>query len=266
MWVALTGGEECGLEGMRAFTRAHKDELDPFKTIVLAIDSVGKGDVRWVTSEGLTISFEMDARVTQLCEAIAEADSAEENRYRAAPLRHGYITDALAARVGGLRASAISCLEPGAITPANHHTPQDVPAAIDPGAMKRAANFTLDLVRALDRDLARTRAREPEEPAPSPKAAIAQEAPALMSEKLWEPSAETVEGSNMTAYMRWLEAEQRPQLRRRLRPPLGTGPSPRSRTSGARSGTTSKSRPTATPRPSWQTRTCPARNGSPAPA
>ena len=165
VWVVLTGGGECGLEGMRAFTRAHKDEFDPFKTIVLAIDSVGKGDVRWVTSEGLTISFEMDARVTQLCEAIAEADSAEENRYRAAPLRSAYMTDALAARVGGLRASAISCLEPGAITPANHHTPQDVPSALDPGALKRAANFSLDLIRALDRDLARTRQREPEETA-----------------------------------------------------------------------------------------------------
>jgi hypothetical protein len=165
VWVVLTGGEECGMEGMREFTRKHKDELDPFKTIVLAIDSVGKGDVRWVASEGLTISFEMDARVTQLCEAIAEADANEENRYRAAPLRHGYATDALAARVGGLRASAITCLEPGAITPANHHTPQDVPNAIDPQAMKRAANFTLDLVRALDRDLVRTQKRKPEEPA-----------------------------------------------------------------------------------------------------
>ena len=29
-----------------------------------------------------------------------------------------------------------------------------------------------------------------------------------MSERLWEPSAEVVEGSNMTAYMRWLEAER----------------------------------------------------------
>src|SRR5688572_28870378 len=29
-----------------------------------------------------------------------------------------------------------------------------------------------------------------------------------MSEKLWEPSAEAVERSNMTAYMRWLESER----------------------------------------------------------
>ncbi len=169
VWVVLTGGEECGLEGMRSFARTHKDELDPFKTIVLAIDSVGKGDVRWVTAEGMTISFEMDARVGQLCEAIAEADREDTNRYRAAALRHGFATDALAARVAGLRASTITCLEPGAITPANYHTPQDVPDAIDPQAMKRAANFTLDLIRALDRDLARTSKRTPEPEAESPR-------------------------------------------------------------------------------------------------
>ncbi len=169
VWVVLTGGEECGMEGMRSFTRSHKDELDPFKTIVLAIDSVGKGDVRWVVSEGLTISFDMDARTSQLCDAIAEADREGTNRYRAAPLRHGFATDALAARVAGLRASAITCREPGAITPANHHTPQDLPGAIDPKALDRAEGFTLDLIRALDKDLARVRERQPEPAAERPK-------------------------------------------------------------------------------------------------
>lgn len=168
VWVVLTGGEECGMEGMRSFTRTHKDELDPFKTIVLAIDSVGVGDVRWTVGEGMTVSFDMDVRVAQLSEAIAEADREGSNRYRAAPLRHGYATDALAARVGGLRASAITCLEPGAITPANFHTPRDVPGAIDPQALERAEGFTLDLIRALDRDLARARPKQPAEEPPAP--------------------------------------------------------------------------------------------------
>jgi len=168
VWVVLTGGEECGLEGMRSFVRTHKDELDPFKTIVLAIDSVGAGDVRWVVSEGMTVSFDMDARIAQLSEAIAEADREDSNRYRAGPLKHGYATDALAARVGGLRASAITCLEPGQITPANFHTPQDVPGAIDPQALERAESFTLDLIRALDRDLARARPTEETPSATSP--------------------------------------------------------------------------------------------------
>jgi hypothetical protein len=101
--------------------------------------------------------------------AIAEADREDTNRYRAAALRHGFATDALAARVAGLRANTITCLEPGAITPANHHTPQDMPDAIDPQALKRAANFTLDLIRALDRDLARTSKRAPEPQAEAPR-------------------------------------------------------------------------------------------------
>ena len=157
------------MEGMRSFARTHKDELDPFKTIVLVIDSVGRGDVRWVNAEGLTISFDMDARVSQLCEAIAEADRSDENRYRAAPLRHGYATDALAARVAGLRAGAITCLEPGAILPANHHTSGDVPDAIDPKALDRAEGFTLELIRALDRDLARTARKAKAEPELEPE-------------------------------------------------------------------------------------------------
>ena len=161
VWVVLTGGEECGMEGMRSFARSHKDELDPYKTIVLAIDSVGAGDVRWVTSEGMTISFEMDLRVDQLCEAIAEADAEGENRYRAGALHHGYATDALAARAAGLRASAITCLEPGAIVPANFHTMADTPEAIDPKALDRAEGFTLELIRALDRDLGRAEKRPP---------------------------------------------------------------------------------------------------------
>ncbi len=170
VWVVLTGGEECGREGMRSFVRTHKDELDPFKTIVLSIDSVGSGDVRWVVSEGLTISFEMDPRMDQLCEAIAEADREEGNRYRAAPHRHGFATDALAARVAGLRASAITCLDPGAIAPANHHSPADTPGAIDPAALERAEGFSLELIRALDRDLARTDKTTPTEDEPQESA------------------------------------------------------------------------------------------------
>ena len=209
VWVVLTGGEECGMEGMRSFARTHKDELDPFKTIVLAIDSVGKGDVRWVTAEGMTISFEMDPRVGQLCEAIAEADREDTNRYRAAALRHGFATDALAARVAGLRASTITCLEPGAITPgqlprhpgrarrdrpAGHEARRQLHARPDPRARPRPG--------ANEQENAGARSRIAQ--ATSPPGTTAPR----VSEKLWEPSAEAVERSNMTAYMRWLESER----------------------------------------------------------
>jgi hypothetical protein len=95
----------------------------------------------------------MDRRLAELCAAIADAD--EDGRYRAAPLRHGFATDALAAQVAGMRATAITCLEPGAMVPANHHTHADQPEAIEVAALDRAEEFALDLIRALDRDVAR---------------------------------------------------------------------------------------------------------------
>jgi Peptidase family M28 len=158
VWVLLTGGEECGAEGFRSFIRARRKELDSESTLVLAIDSVGAGEVRWVAAEGLTVSFDMDRRLVELCAAVAEADREAENEYRAGPVRRGVGGDALAARVAGWRATAITCLEPGAAVPANHHLPTDLPDAIDPAAVDRAEHFALDLIRALDRDLGRTAA------------------------------------------------------------------------------------------------------------
>ena len=158
-WVVLTGGEECGSEGMRSFARTHRKSLDPRTTYVVAIDSVGAGDIRYVASEGPAVSFEMDRRLLELCDAVADADREDGDRYHAAPLRHGYATDALAARVKRLRATTITCLEPGAIVPAHHHTAADLPDALDEETMERAHDFALDLIRAIDRDAARTRAR-----------------------------------------------------------------------------------------------------------
>ena len=153
VWVVFTGAEVCGMEGMRSFIRPRRKRFKPETTFVLAIDSVGAGDVRWIESEGLTVSFPMDRRLCELCAAIADAD--DEARYRAAPLRTGFATDALAARVAGLRATAITALEPGAMVPVNHHTRADLPGAIDSGALDRAESFALDLIGALDRDVGR---------------------------------------------------------------------------------------------------------------
>jgi hypothetical protein len=163
VWVVLTGAEECGSEGMRSFLRPRRKRFKPPGTFVLVIDAVGAGDVRWVESEGLTVSFPMDRRLCELCAATADADEA----YRAAPLRHGFASDALAARVAGLRATMITAREPGAILPANHHTRADLPGTIDPAALARAESFALDLIGALDREVGRATDRPERELEPA---------------------------------------------------------------------------------------------------
>jgi hypothetical protein len=157
VWVVLTGAEECLMEGMRAFMRARRKALDPRSTYVVNVDSVGRGDVRFELGEGPAVTYELGSRLTELCEAIAAADAAERNRFRAAPLRHAFATDALPARLAGCAATTITCLEPGAQVPANYHLPSDLPDAVDPEAVDRAHEFALELIRVLDRDVGRSR-------------------------------------------------------------------------------------------------------------
>jgi len=156
VWIVLTGGEECLMQGMRSFVRAHRGELDRSSTYLLNLDSVGAGDVRFEVGEGPAVTYELGSRLTELCAAIADADAEGPNAFRAAPLRHGFATDALPARLAGIPATTITCLAPGAMVPANYHTAADVPEAIEPEALDRAHGFALELIRRLDADVGRS--------------------------------------------------------------------------------------------------------------
>ena len=160
----LTGGQECLMQGMRSFVRAHRGDLDRSSTYVLNLDSVGAGDVRFEVGEGPAVTYELGSRLTELCAAIADADAEGPNAFRAAPLRHGFATDALPARLAGIPATTITCLAPGAMVPANYHTAADVPEAIEPEALDRAHGFAQELIRRLDADVGRRAGTEPTPP------------------------------------------------------------------------------------------------------
>ena len=171
--VVLTAGGEAGMQGMRAFLRAERDELDPASTFVVNVESVGRGDVRYVTGEGLAVTYELGSRLTELAAAVAEAGTAAQEAAAPKPLRHGFATDALPVRLRGIPATTITCLEPGAIIPANVHTPGDVLSNLDPEAITTAHDFTLELVRLLDRDVGRRSRTADPRAAPEPAAEAA---------------------------------------------------------------------------------------------
>ncbi len=154
VWVVLDGGEECQQEGMRAFVRRHRRELDRRSTFFLAIDSVGKGDVRFETSAGWLVSYAMDSRMIELCGAIAEADAESGGTYGAAPLANGWAGDSMPPRLARMRAIGITCRDANGVV-ANRHLPSDTPERVDPEALERAHGFALELVRRLDADLGR---------------------------------------------------------------------------------------------------------------
>jgi hypothetical protein len=155
VWLLFTGGEECQMEGMRSFIRSHRKSLDHENTYFIVLDAVGSGTVRYETGEGLAVTYDLDKRLVQLCEAVAEADRENGDRFDAKPLRQAFATDALPARLAKFRATAVTCLSDGSLLPANYHRPEDVPKRIDRRALDRAHDFTLELVRALDRDAGR---------------------------------------------------------------------------------------------------------------
>jgi Zn-dependent M28 family amino/carboxypeptidase len=159
VWVLLTGAEECHAEGMRSFIRAHRKELDRPSTLFINVDSVSAGTIHYQLSEGAIVSQAMDRRLVELCAAIADADREGKNRYQARTLRSSFHTDALPPTTFGFRAISISTLVDG-VVPDWYHTIQDTPDRVDAEALSRATEFTVDLVRALDRDVARAAARK----------------------------------------------------------------------------------------------------------
>ncbi len=154
VWVVLAGAEECLAEGMRAFVRAHRDELPPDSTHFVCIDSVGYGGVRYETSAGWAISLPMSRRLVELCEALASPDGTATEEPGARPLRRGLGGDSIAARVRGYSATTISCTAELDFLP-GLHTFDDVPDNLQPEAIDRAHEFALGLIGLLDRDVGR---------------------------------------------------------------------------------------------------------------
>jgi hypothetical protein len=158
VWVVLPGAEECNCEGMAYWVSTNHKDLDRDRTFFLNLDSVSFGDVHYLASEGAIVSYAMDERLLQLCEAIAAADRDDGDRYRARPIRIPFHTDALPARARRFRAISLIGAEDG-VGPPYYHTHDDTPDKLDEDAMTRAVEFTMELVRQLDRDVGRSSVR-----------------------------------------------------------------------------------------------------------
>ena len=54
VWVVLTGSEEAGLRGAKAFCKAHKDELGDVETVFVGLDTIRDYDFMAIYSRDLT--------------------------------------------------------------------------------------------------------------------------------------------------------------------------------------------------------------------
>jgi hypothetical protein len=152
--LLLIGGGETTMEGMRAFLRSHRKELDRPRTRFVSFESVGRGTPRFAVSGGLAVSLPLDRELAEACAAVAAA-GADDGDSGAEPIRDARITAAIVARAHRHRAIAVTCREPGRALPVGHHTPGDLPDAVDDEAVAAAAELAAGAIRLVDRTLGR---------------------------------------------------------------------------------------------------------------
>jgi hypothetical protein len=153
VWVVLAGAEESFCEGSRAFVKSRRKEFDRATTAFVNVDSVSFGQVAYETSQGPVISLPHDPQLIELCEALSSSGGAGPDGAR--PIRHPLLDDAMPARVRRMRAITIRTTDPDGNLAPWYHTHDDVPERVDAGALTRATDFLVSLVRLIDRDAGR---------------------------------------------------------------------------------------------------------------
>jgi Peptidase family M28 len=137
--VVLTGAQKAVAQGMRTFLRRHRAELDRTRTVVVNLDEVGAGTVRWTSREGALTTLRSHAQLTGLCRALAEDD--EDAGARAIVNRAP--SDGYAASAARLPAITISC----------RNDLDYAPRRVQPESLGRAEAFCAELIDRLDAEL-----------------------------------------------------------------------------------------------------------------
>lgn len=144
--MVCTGAEEAGTGGAGALARQRRAAWDPERTVVLAIDGLTNGALRYF-AEGEIVPIPVPPRL----EAAARRVAASDNRF--SDLQRFEIptggTDAIGFLVAGYEAMAIGCVDPDIGAPRHYHRPSDTPDNLDLDQLM----VTIDYVEALVRDV-----------------------------------------------------------------------------------------------------------------
>jgi len=142
--VALVGAEESGMGGFHAFLRAHRGELDPPRTFVLGLDTLGCGTPILAAAEGAVLTHRY--RPADL--ALVDAGAAASGEPAPARWRIGAWTDPLLALQAGLPTASLLSMGPGYYP--HYHHPSDVPAHVDWACVGACARIALGTLRTYD--------------------------------------------------------------------------------------------------------------------
>jgi Peptidase family M28 len=140
-----TGSEETMLEGMEAFLRRHRRELDPRRTIVVCLDMLGWDRLLLRESEGVLRRYRSRREDVDLLLRAARGATVP---VVVAPA-HVAPSDGLAARWAGLPTIFLSSAAADGGCP-HYHRPSDVPENVDIETVTAARRLCTQLVAELE--------------------------------------------------------------------------------------------------------------------
>src|ERR687896_564981 len=139
------GSEETMLEGMEAFLRRHRGELDPAHTIVACLDMVGWDRLLLREREGVLRRYRTRSEDVDLVFRAARAAGVPVDVARPSPAP----SDGLAARLAGLPTIFLSSAAANGGYP-NYHRPSDVPENVNVETVVVSRPLCTQLVAELD--------------------------------------------------------------------------------------------------------------------
>jgi hypothetical protein len=133
--VLFTGAQKAGSAGMRAFLKRHR--LPEDTTVVLNVDRVGAGQVRYARREGALATLPSHRQLVAICDDIAE----DGDEARAIVSREA--SDGFAAAAAGVPAITVTCGERS-----DHAS-----GRVDELALELAEAFCAELIERLDAEI-----------------------------------------------------------------------------------------------------------------
>lgn len=142
--LGFTGSEEAGTGGAYRLWEAHREEWGPEDTVVLGVDTVSNGELRWFV-EGEMAPVPPAPWLVQSLEAVAASDPAFA---RVRPFRIPVgATDVMPFVAHGYDGVTIGCVDTEYGAPRHYHHPTDTPDNVDYDRLVEGVGFVDSLVR-----------------------------------------------------------------------------------------------------------------------